>query len=75
MQCHDLTEQQSHNISIPLLPDHSNDFEIKTRGVYGEYASELKIKRLTPKFLGTFWCTTGHLISSKFDLKLDKNTE
>ncbi|GFS10102.1 low-density lipoprotein receptor-related protein 1B [Elysia marginata] len=75
MQRLNLTKQLPINISIPLLPYYSNDFEIKTWGVYGEYTSELRITRLTHKFLGTFWCTTGHLMSSKFELKLEDNTE
>ncbi|GFS09922.1 cell surface glycoprotein CD200 receptor 1-B [Elysia marginata] len=61
--------------STPLLPYYSNDFEVKTWEVHGEYTSELRITRLTPKFLGIFWCTTGQLRSLHFELQLKNTTE
>ncbi|GFS07814.1 hypothetical protein ElyMa_006578100, partial [Elysia marginata] len=61
--------------SIPLLPYYSNDFEIKTWEVYEQYTSELRITRLTPRFLGFFWCTIEQLRSSRFELQLKNTTE
>ncbi|GFR76953.1 soft fertilization envelope protein 9 [Elysia marginata] len=53
----------------------SRGVEIRNSREYGEFTSQLWIRKLTPEFMGFYWCKALRLKTSSFELWLDNFTE